>query len=235
MPYLEPDADAWRKHRETLDAHQPFRDFEIVRPTPDGGKRFLSVSGMPIFDESGHFVGYHGVGRNLTERKKAEERLRRSEAYLAEAERLNLSGAFAFNVADPERLNFSGAVASNATDLSIGRKDFIEFWGFDPLEGTPEPGSLVATRSSGGSRQGVRRAPRRQFSQKREYTIEYRLVLPDGTLKYIRSIGHPRYSADGELVEVVGTTTRRYGARNERNRSMSGCDSWKQTSRISTA
>ena len=40
MPYLEPDADAWRKHRETLDAHQPFRDFEIVRPTPDGDERF---------------------------------------------------------------------------------------------------------------------------------------------------------------------------------------------------
>ena len=34
LPYLEPDAEAWRKHRETLDAHLPFRDFELARPTP---------------------------------------------------------------------------------------------------------------------------------------------------------------------------------------------------------
>ena len=159
MPYLEPDADGWRKHRETLDARQPFRDFEIVRPTPDGDRRFLSVSGMPKFDELGHFVGYHGVGRNLTEYKKAEERLRRSEAYLAEAERLNLSGAFAFNVADPNRLNLSGSVASNATESVYWSEGLYRLWGFDPQEGPPEPGSLVATRSSGGSHQGVQRAP----------------------------------------------------------------------------
>ena len=50
VPYLEPDAEAWRKHRETLDAHLPFRDFELARPTPDGGKRYVSVSGLPMFD-----------------------------------------------------------------------------------------------------------------------------------------------------------------------------------------
>jgi len=50
VPYLEPDAETWRKHRETLDAHLPFRDFELARPTPDGGKRYVSVSGLPVFD-----------------------------------------------------------------------------------------------------------------------------------------------------------------------------------------
>ena len=50
VPYLEPDAEAWRKHRETLDAHLPFRDFELARPAPDGGKRYVSVSGLPVFD-----------------------------------------------------------------------------------------------------------------------------------------------------------------------------------------
>ena len=45
MPYLEPDAEAWRKHRETLDAHLPFRDFELARAAPDGGKRYVSVAG----------------------------------------------------------------------------------------------------------------------------------------------------------------------------------------------
>ncbi len=79
VPYLEPDAEAWRKHRETLDAHLPFRDFEHARPTPDGGKRYVSVSGLPVFDETGRFVGYRGVGRHITDRKRAEAALRASE------------------------------------------------------------------------------------------------------------------------------------------------------------
>ena len=76
VPYLEPDEEAWRKHRETLDAHLPFRDFELARPGPDGGKRYVSVSGLPVFDKTGRFVGYRGVGRHITERKRAEEALR---------------------------------------------------------------------------------------------------------------------------------------------------------------
>jgi PAS domain S-box-containing protein len=79
VPYLEPDAEAWRKHRETLDAHLPFRDFEHARPTPDGGKRYVSVSGLPVFDKTGLFIGYRGVGRHITDRKRAEAALRASE------------------------------------------------------------------------------------------------------------------------------------------------------------
>jgi PAS domain S-box-containing protein len=79
VPYLEPDAEAWRKHRETLDAHLPFRDFEHARPTPDGGKRYVSVSGLPVFDKTGLFVGYRGVGRHITDRKRTEAALRASE------------------------------------------------------------------------------------------------------------------------------------------------------------
>jgi PAS domain S-box-containing protein len=80
VPYLEPDEEGWRKHRETLDAHLPFRDFELARPTPEGGKRYVSVSGLPVFDKTGRFVGYRGVGRHITDSKRAEEALRESEA-----------------------------------------------------------------------------------------------------------------------------------------------------------
>jgi hypothetical protein len=41
MPHLEPDEEAWRGHRATLEAHLPFRDFELARPTPDGGNRYV--------------------------------------------------------------------------------------------------------------------------------------------------------------------------------------------------
>ncbi|HSW18948.1 MAG TPA: PAS domain S-box protein [Ramlibacter sp.] len=72
VPYLEPDEEAWRQHREALDAHVPFRDFELARATSDGGIRHVSVSGLPMFDEAGRFTGYRGVGRDITERKRAE-------------------------------------------------------------------------------------------------------------------------------------------------------------------
>ena len=79
VPYLEPEPEAWRKHRERLDAHVPFRDFELARPTQDGGRRYVSVSGLPVFDKAGRFAGYRGVGRDITARKQGEAALRESE------------------------------------------------------------------------------------------------------------------------------------------------------------
>ena len=89
VPYLEPDEDAWRKHRATMDAHLPFRDFELARPTADGGKRYVSVSGMPVFDEAGRFVGYRGVGRHITARKRAEAEHRAHVWFLESMDRIN--------------------------------------------------------------------------------------------------------------------------------------------------
>ena len=92
MPYLEPDAETWRKHRETLEAHLPFRDFELARPAADGGKRYISVSGLPVFDKAGRFIGYRGVARHITERKRAEEALRDMQMQLAHANRVATMG-----------------------------------------------------------------------------------------------------------------------------------------------
>ena len=84
LPYLDIDEEGWRKHRETLDAHLPFRDLEYARPTPQGGKRYAAVSGLPMFDEAGRFTGYRGVARHITERKQIEEALRQREKELRE-------------------------------------------------------------------------------------------------------------------------------------------------------
>ncbi|HEY1459776.1 MAG TPA: PAS domain S-box protein [Casimicrobiaceae bacterium] len=89
VPYVEPDEEAWRQHRTALDAHLPFRDFELARPTADGGVRYVSVSGIPTFDETGRFVGYRGVGRDITPRKRAEAEHRAHVWFLESMDRIN--------------------------------------------------------------------------------------------------------------------------------------------------
>ncbi len=99
VPCLEPDEEAWRKHRATLDAHLPFRDFEIARPASDGGKRYVSTSGLPMFDETGRFIGYRGVGRHITERKRAEQELQRLHLQLVHMSRVMTTAELATSIA----------------------------------------------------------------------------------------------------------------------------------------
>lgn len=77
-PYLSPDEAGWRAHRAVLDAHRPFRDFELSRLGTDGTERHISISGDPVFDAFGAFKGYHGVGTDITARKRSEQALRDS-------------------------------------------------------------------------------------------------------------------------------------------------------------
>ena len=76
---LSPDEAGWAEHRATLDARLPFRSFEFSRLGLDGTEYFFAISGDPLFDASGAFIGYHGLGRDITERKIAERVLRQSE------------------------------------------------------------------------------------------------------------------------------------------------------------
>jgi PAS domain S-box-containing protein len=99
LPYLEPDEEGWRIHREMLDAHLPFRDFELARATSDGGKRYVSVSGLPVFDKAGRFNGYRGVARDITERKHASEALREAQMQLAHANRVATMGQLTASIA----------------------------------------------------------------------------------------------------------------------------------------
>ena len=88
-PYVDPDEDGWREHRATLDAHRPFRDFERAVPLADGNIVYHSVSGIPVFDQAGRFAGYRGVGRDITERKRAEAQRRSHLKFLESMDRIN--------------------------------------------------------------------------------------------------------------------------------------------------
>ena len=64
--------EAWARHEADLDAHRPFRGFEYLMRRGPRGPLWVSASGMPRFDAKGLFIGYHGVGRDITLRKRAE-------------------------------------------------------------------------------------------------------------------------------------------------------------------
>ncbi|MCC7483916.1 MAG: EAL domain-containing protein [Burkholderiales bacterium] len=66
----------WTAHRAVLDAHRPFHDLELCRLGEDGGEYWERVSGEPIFARDGSFKGYRGVGKDVTEEKRVESRIR---------------------------------------------------------------------------------------------------------------------------------------------------------------
>jgi diguanylate cyclase (GGDEF)-like protein len=75
LPYVHPDEAGWAAMRATMQAHRPFRDFEFGRPWPDGTVRYFSVNGDPHFAPDGSFLGYRGVGRDVTTVAVARERI----------------------------------------------------------------------------------------------------------------------------------------------------------------
>ncbi|MGE5386779.1 MAG: diguanylate cyclase domain-containing protein [Betaproteobacteria bacterium] len=72
----EMSVQEWEEHRALLERHEPFRDLVYPFTTPSGQKRWMTVSGNPLFDEEGRFIGYHGVSSDITSRVQSEERYR---------------------------------------------------------------------------------------------------------------------------------------------------------------
>jgi PAS domain S-box-containing protein len=138
------------------------------------------------------------------ERKQVREELQRSESYLAEAQRLSHTGSWAFN----------------ARRALYWSEENFRIWGFDPQQGLPDREAMLR-RIHSEDRDRVLEYIQQAVREKRDYAVEFRIVLPDGTLKYIHALGHPVSSTSGELVEVVGTqldVTERRRAEEERER-----------------
>ncbi len=72
---LHPDGateEEWAAHRADLDARRPFRGFEYAERPPGRSRRWVSIGGQPRLNARGEFIGYHGVGSDITLRKRAE-------------------------------------------------------------------------------------------------------------------------------------------------------------------
>jgi PAS domain S-box-containing protein len=170
----------------------------------DGEFRWHRERGEPLRDREGRIIQWYGLSIDVDEAKKAEDRLRRSEAYLAEA----------------QRLSHSGVAAYNETATLYGSEETYRIWGFDPAQGVPSR-EAVFQRIHPDDRDRLNAEVQRAVSERRDYSAAYRIVLPDGTIKHIETIGRPAFSASGELVEIVTTqidVTERKRAREEHKR-----------------
>jgi PAS domain S-box-containing protein len=189
VPYLEPDEEAWRKHRATLDAHLPFRDFELARPTADGGKRYVSVSGLPVFDEAGRFVGYRGVGRHITERKRVEVELRSRQELLDLAQKAARAVAF---------------------DWYIGARESENRWSpyLEAMYGL-EPGTFDGTYQGWKKLVHPDDWPAVKLAIKRAHDsgdidAEYRVIHKDGRVHWLRAKGRMFFDSQAQPERMVG-------------------------------
>ena len=76
---LAPMQESWDQHRARLRRLESFSDFVVLRYKTSGELRYLSISGEPLFDEHGRLRGYHGIGKDITERSRDEKALEESE------------------------------------------------------------------------------------------------------------------------------------------------------------
>ena len=142
--------------------------------------------------------------RERAERKKAEEALRRSEMYLAEAERLSHTGSFGWNASTGEIYWSDGA---------------YRVFGYEPR--TKPTIQLVIDRTHPEDRMRHREILDRAAMEGSEFIAGYRLLMADGAVKYVQSVAHRLTGEDPERSVFVGAVTditERKRAEEERDR-----------------
>jgi len=178
--------DHWR----TLMASRQSGEIEARLRRFDGVYRWFLFRATPALDESGGVVKWYGTNSDIEERKTAEQALRRSETYLAEAQRLTHTG--------------SCAIDGRTHEIVYWSEEMFRLFGFGPQQGLPTWDQWVQ-RIHPEDREKFRMAGDRTFLEKVHCDVEFRTVKPDGTVRQIHAIGHPVLSPSGELVQVVGT------------------------------
>jgi PAS domain S-box-containing protein len=129
-----------------------------------------------------------GVAVDITERKRAEGDLRRSEASLAQAQEISQTGSWRWNV-DTGQLRWS--------------TEFLRIFGFDPA--TSEPSYATAMkRVAPEDRPAFEQVLDRAVRERTGFQHEYRIFLADGSVKHLQSVGHPDIAESGH-VEYIGT------------------------------
>ena len=195
----------WESHRRQLEAHEPFRDFEITHEGPDGALYTVSVSGEPVFDATGRFTGYRGVGRDITEQRRGQVLRLELEAQLREAQKMEAIGVLAGGIAH----DFNNVLAGILGNASLALQDLSP--------GHPAAVSLEQIRKAGLRGRGLvqqilafaRRQPREVVSCELRPLLEeciglLRSTLPAGVTLEV-ALGEQRLfvMADPTQIEQV--------------------------------
>ncbi len=164
-------------------------DHEYRLLMPDGSVKYVHAVAHAARDASGS-TEFAGAVTDVTVARETERKLRRSEAYLAEAQRLSHTGSWAW---DARRREFV-----------FRSPEAHRMLGLDPDEDTV-PQQPLWDRVHREDRDRVIEMVRQALREKTGFEGDYRIVLPDGSTRYVHSVGHTVVGHDGEVTELVGT------------------------------
>jgi transcriptional regulator with PAS, ATPase and Fis domain len=162
-----------------------------IRRFSDGEYRWFLNRAVAFRGERGEIIGWYGTATDIEDRKRAEEALRKSESYLAEAQKLAHTGSWAWNIA--------------TMHISYWSREHYHLFGFDPDGGLPSVETFFERMHPEDRNRISASFGHDALRSAASLDLNFRVVPPDGTLKHIHSIGHPVHGASGEPIEYVGT------------------------------
>jgi PAS domain S-box-containing protein len=153
---------------------------------PDGSLHWLATNGQMFFDVQGQPFRMVGFTSDVTPRKLAEEDLRRSEAFLAEAQHLSSTGSFSWRV---------------ATDEITWSEQLYRIYELE--SGVPVTLELIRTRVHPEDRTLYEKMVEQARNGGDDFEWQYRLLLPDRTSKYLHAVARATRDQDGELEYIA--------------------------------
>jgi len=171
--------------QRALAAGEPMESEARLRQA-DGEYHWFLIRNVPLRDESGKIVKWYGTSIDIEDRKQAEDALRQSQAYLSEAQRLSHTGSFSWTVP-------SGEIFWSA-----------EMYRIFQCERTTKPSVDLAFRlTHPEDALDLKHVVARASQDGEDFDFEHRLLMPDGSVKYVHVVAHGVRGESGEL-EFVG-------------------------------